>query len=63
MPGPARGGKERFRSVKLFSVAAARPHAVAAAAQDGQLRVLVVTDDGLLESTDGGQTFTTVLEI
>ena len=37
------------------------PHAVAAAAEDGQLRVLVVTDEGLLESTDGGQTFTAVL--
>jgi hypothetical protein len=39
----------------------AAPHAVAAAAEDGQLQVLVVTDEGLVESTDGGQTFTTVL--
>jgi photosystem II stability/assembly factor-like uncharacterized protein len=37
------------------------PHAVAAAADGGKLRVLVVTDAGLLESTDGGQTFVTVL--
>jgi photosystem II stability/assembly factor-like uncharacterized protein len=37
------------------------PHAVAAAVDGVQLRVLVVTDEGLLESTDGGQTFTTVL--
>lgn len=37
------------------------PHAVTAAAEDGQLRVLVVTDDGLVESTDGGRTFTTLL--
>ena len=37
------------------------PHAVAAAVEDGQLRVVVVTDQGLLESADGGQTFTAVL--
>jgi hypothetical protein len=37
------------------------PHAVAATAEGDRLRVLVVTDEGLLESTDGGQTFTTVL--
>jgi photosystem II stability/assembly factor-like uncharacterized protein len=37
------------------------PHAVAAAVEGEQLRVLVVADNGLLESTDGGQTFTTLL--
>ncbi|MGY1828512.1 F510_1955 family glycosylhydrolase [Blastococcus sp. SYSU DS0541] len=37
------------------------PQAVAATTDDGDLRVLVVTDHGLLESTDGGATFTAVL--
>lgn len=41
----------------------AAPHAVAATAQDGRLRVLVVTAVGLVESTDGGHTFTTVLDM
>jgi hypothetical protein len=41
----------------------AAPHAVAAAAAgDGTMRVAVVTDEALLESADGGQTFTVVLE-
>jgi photosystem II stability/assembly factor-like uncharacterized protein len=39
------------------------PHAVtAASADDGGVRVAVVTDEALLESDDGGQTFTVVLE-
>ncbi|MGY1725171.1 F510_1955 family glycosylhydrolase [Blastococcus sp. SYSU DS0533] len=37
------------------------PQAVGATTADGDLRVLVVTDDGLLESTDGSATFTTLL--
>ena len=37
------------------------PQAVAATTADGDLRVLVATDHGLLESTDGGATFTTLL--
>jgi photosystem II stability/assembly factor-like uncharacterized protein len=37
------------------------PQAVGATTADGELRVLVVTDDGLLESTDDGGTFTTLL--
>ncbi|WP_236835928.1 F510_1955 family glycosylhydrolase [Blastococcus sp. KM273129] len=37
------------------------PQAVGATTADGDLRVLVVTDHGLLESTDGGATFTTLL--
>ncbi|NEK87369.1 exo-alpha-sialidase [Blastococcus saxobsidens] len=39
----------------------AAPEAVAATTADGDLRILVVTDDGLLESTDGGASFTTLL--
>jgi photosystem II stability/assembly factor-like uncharacterized protein len=38
------------------------PHAVAASADGAALRVAVVTDEALLESDDGGQTFTVVLE-
>ncbi|MGY1749977.1 F510_1955 family glycosylhydrolase [Modestobacter sp. SYSU DS0511] len=37
------------------------PSAVAATTDDGDPRVLVVTDHGLLQSTDGGTTFTTLL--
>lgn len=37
------------------------PSAVGATTSDGGLRVLVATDHGLLESTDGGATFTTLL--
>ncbi|MCZ2858527.1 hypothetical protein [Blastococcus sp. VKM Ac-2987] len=37
------------------------PQAVGAITADGDLRVPVVIDDGLLESTDGGATFTTLL--
>jgi len=40
----------------------AAPHAVAAAAADGTVRVAVVTDAGLAESLDGGRTFAVVLE-
>jgi hypothetical protein len=41
----------------------ADPHAVAAAASDnGDVRIAVVTSEALLESHDGGQTFTVVLE-
>jgi hypothetical protein len=41
----------------------AAPHAVAAASADGgAVRVAVVTSEALLESDDGGQTFTVVLE-
>ncbi|WP_249933325.1 F510_1955 family glycosylhydrolase [Blastococcus sp. CCUG 61487] len=39
----------------------AAPHAVAATTTNGRLRVVAVTDDGLLESTDGGVSFTTLL--
>jgi hypothetical protein len=39
----------------------AAPHAVAAAAADGTIRVAVVTDAGLAESLDGGATFATLL--
>ena len=39
----------------------AAPHAVAAAPAGGALRVLAVTTEALLESHDGGQTFTVVL--
>ncbi|MGY2077804.1 MULTISPECIES: F510_1955 family glycosylhydrolase [unclassified Blastococcus] len=39
----------------------ATPEAVAATTVDGDVRVLVVADHGLLESTDGGATFTTLL--
>jgi hypothetical protein len=39
----------------------AAPHAVAAAAADGTIRVAAVTDAGLAESLDGGATFTTLL--
>ena len=39
----------------------AAPHAVAAAAADGTVRIAVVTDAGLAESLDGGATFTTLL--
>jgi photosystem II stability/assembly factor-like uncharacterized protein len=51
------GGGTWQRGAQLGSA----PHAVAAVVEDGQFRVLVVTDAGLMESTDGGQTFTTVL--
>jgi len=37
------------------------PHAVAAAPVDGAIRVAVVTDAGLAESADSGETFTTLL--
>ena len=37
------------------------PQALAATTADGHLRVLVVTDDGLLESMDGGATLITLL--
>jgi hypothetical protein len=40
----------------------AAPHAVAAAAADGTVRVAVVTDAGLAESVDSGATFTPLLE-
>jgi hypothetical protein len=39
----------------------AAPHAVAAAPVDGAIRVAVVTDAGLAESVDSGETFTTLL--
>lgn len=53
----ADGGGSWQRGAQL----GAAPHAVAAAVEDGQLRILVVTDEALLESADGGQTFTAVL--
>ena len=37
------------------------PHAVEAVVEDGQLRVLVATDEGLMDSIDGGQTLTAAL--
>jgi photosystem II stability/assembly factor-like uncharacterized protein len=39
----------------------AAPHAVAAAPTDGAVRIVAVTDAGLVQSRDGGATFTTLL--
>ncbi|TFV67331.1 UNVERIFIED_ORG: exo-alpha-sialidase [Bacillus sp. AZ43] len=41
---------------------ASTPHAVAATTAGGPLKIAVVTDEGLTQSVDGGQTFTLLLE-